>query len=239
MDQQRLGALIGSVRRRRGLRQIDVASAAGVSDSTVSLLERGHCGTLAVGTVGRIAAVLDVRVELVGYWRGGDAGRLLCWRHSRLAESLALVLRGSGWIVEPEVSFSIYGERGSIDQLALHRLRRHLLVVEIKTELVDVNEMLATFDRKLRLSRTIARERGWEVEQVSGWLIVLDTRTNRRHVAQHRALLRSRFPDDGRQLRPFLREPHESTMGLAFMPDSSGQGVGRSGSGGRSRVRRA
>jgi hypothetical protein len=43
--------------------------------------------------------------------------------------------------------------------------------------------------------------------------------------------LRSRFPEDGRRLRPFLREPHESTMGLAFMPDSSGQGVGRSGSG--------
>jgi transcriptional regulator with XRE-family HTH domain len=233
----RLGSLLRAVRRRRGLRQIDVAAAARVSDSTVSSVERGHWQTLSFETVERIAAALDVRLDVVAQWRGGDGGRLLSHAHSHLAEQVADRLAGLGWTVEPEVSFSMYGERGVIDQLAWHPGRAHLLVIELKTEFVDMNEMLGTFDRKIRLARSVAAQRGRQASAVSGWLIVLDTHTNRRHAAAHMSLLRARFPHDGRALAGFLADPCRTTNGMAFWPDSSPGGVGPAAAGGRSRIR--
>lgn len=222
MNHQQLGRLVRAVRLRRRLRQVDVASAAGVSHSTVSLVERGHCRKLSLNTVEGIAATLDIRVELVGRWRGGDADRLVNRRHSLLADSFASFMASAdGWVVEPEVSFNVYGERGVIDELAWHPATGHLLVVELKTEFVDFNELLGTLDRKIRLARTVAAGRGWTAGRVSFWVIVSGTRTNRRHAAQHAALLRSRLRLDGRQLRQFLRNPTEATSGLAFWTDSN------------------
>ena len=66
------------------------------------------------------------------------------------------------WAAEPEVSFSIYGERGIVDILAWHPTRRSLLVIELKTEFVDINELMGSVDRKRRLARTIGRDRGWD-----------------------------------------------------------------------------
>ncbi|MGA3057977.1 MAG: helix-turn-helix transcriptional regulator [Candidatus Limnocylindrales bacterium] len=222
MDDLRLGAVVRAVRMRRGLRQQDLAKLAGVAHATVSLVERGHCRTLSLETIRRIGAAIDIRVELLGRWRGGDVDRLLSQRHSALAESFASFLAShAGWVVEPEVSFAIYGERGVIDQLGWNAATGHLLVIELKTAFIDINEMLGTLDRKQRLIRSIAAERGWHPSRVSVWLIVSDTRTNRRHAVEHATLLRSRFRLDGRQLRSFLRNPFEATTGIAFWTDSN------------------
>jgi transcriptional regulator with XRE-family HTH domain len=230
MNEQRLGAVIRAVRRRRRLTQQDVATSAGVGHSTVSLVERGHSSHLSLATVERIAAALDIRVDLTPRWRGGDLDRLLNRRHSLLAESFATRLGSSpGWIVEPEVSFSIYGERGVIDQLAWHAATAHALVIELKTELVDVNEILGTLDRKRRLARQIARSRGMNPRLISVWLVVTDTSTNRRHVRDHAALLRNRLPCEGRQLRRLLGDPSAAMSGLAFWSDSNGSGTRRPG----------
>jgi transcriptional regulator with XRE-family HTH domain len=222
MDDQRIGAVVRAVRLRRGLRQVDLAKAAGVSRATVSLVERGHIASLSLDTTRRVSATVDIRIDLVGRWRGGDLDRLLSRRHSLLAESFAARVSGMpGWTVEPEVSFSIYGERGVIDQLAWHAAAAHLLLVEFKTELVDVNELLGTMDRKRRLIRQIAADRGWQPRLLSIWLIVADTSTNRRHAREHATLLRSRFPHDGRQLRGLLRDPVSALSGLAFCSDAN------------------
>lgn len=220
MDARRLGSLVRAVRTRKGLRQQDVAADAGVSRATVSRLEAGNVGMLSLNTVERIASVVDVRTELLGRWRGGDGDRLLNWRHSLLGDAFsAAVGAHRGWLVRPEVSFSIYGERGVIDQLCWHQANSHLLVVEIKTEFVDINELLGTLDRKLRLARRVAAEQGWWPKLVSGWLIVADTRTNRRHAARHSSLLRSKLPLDGRSLSSFLDNPVAPTAGIAFWAD--------------------
>jgi hypothetical protein len=42
----------------------------------VSLIERGHLDTLSLRTMRRVAAVLDVRLDLVARWRGGELDRL-------------------------------------------------------------------------------------------------------------------------------------------------------------------
>ena len=51
------------------------------------------------------------------------------------------------------MSFSIFGERGVIDVAAWNAEHRALLVIELKTDIVDVNELVGTFDRKVRLGR--------------------------------------------------------------------------------------
>jgi len=220
MDARRLGSLVRAVRIRKGLRQLDVAGSAGVSRATVSRLESGNIGRLSLDTIERIASVVEVRTEIFGRWHGGDGDRLLNWRHSLLADSFSAAVRAhDGWLFEPEVPFSIYGERGVIDQMGWHELYSHLLVVELKTEFVDINEMLGTLNRKLRLAPRVAAEKGWRPKLVSVWLIVSDTRTNRRHAARHSSLLRSRFSLDGRSLSAFLDNPVAATFGMAFWTD--------------------
>jgi transcriptional regulator with XRE-family HTH domain len=106
------------LRIRRGWRQIDVADRAGVSQSQVSRIERGHLATVTIETLRRVAAVLDLRIDVVGRWRGGDLDRLLAAGHSALHEAVATRLRGlAGWAFASEVSFSIDGERGSSTSL--------------------------------------------------------------------------------------------------------------------------
>ena len=226
MDDRQFGSLVRAVRLRRNLRQADLAAAAGVSGSAVSRVECGDLAGVSLAALRRIAAPLSIHVSLDGWWRGGDGARLLNRRHSLLAESFTRYAAAfPGWELQAEVSFAIYGERGSIDQLGWHEARHHLLVVELKTEFVDVNEMLGTLDRKVRLARRIATERGLAAEMISMWLVVADSRTNRRAAAEHRQLLAGRFELDGRSLAAFLRRPSAATTGLAFWTDARHPGA--------------
>jgi hypothetical protein len=85
-------------------------------------------------------------------------------RHARLHELVARHLAAlPGWSFVPEVSFAIYGDRGVIDILCFHAGRQALLVIELKTDIVDVNELVGTLDRKARLASQIARDRAWPV----------------------------------------------------------------------------
>jgi transcriptional regulator with XRE-family HTH domain len=230
MDGIRFGAVVRRLRIRRRLRQLDLASVAGVSRATISRVERGHVDSMSVRALERIGAALDIRLELVPRWRGGDLDRALNSRHAALHEAVAQTFsRLSGWAVRPEVSFAIGGERGTIDVLAWHASRRMILVVELKTEIVDVNELVGTLDRKTRLARRIAADAGWPVDGqvfVSAWVVVAESRTNRRRVQSHVALLRAAYPSDGRAFRGWLARPDRAVRGLAFWPDSLPRNVG-------------
>ncbi len=203
-----------------------MAARAGVSQSFISLVERGHLDRVSLETLRAVARVLDIRLDLYARWRGGSLERLLSARHSRLAESVAADFAPrDGWRIAPEVSFSIYGERGAIDILAFHVPSRSLLVIELKTEIVDINEMLGTLDRKHRLAAAIARERDWNPVSTSRWLIVSRDRTNLRHIAAHRAVLRAAFPTDGRAMGQWLRAPHGPVSAMSTWPDTTPGGT--------------
>ena len=218
VDDQRFGTAVRTVRQRRGWRQADLAAKAGTSQATISRIERGHPGSQSLDTLRRVGAALDMRVELVGRWRGGDLDRLLNARHSRLHEVVAeeFARRVPAWRLAPEVSFSIYGERGVIDLLAWNLAHRALLVIELKTDIADVNELIGTFDRKVRLAWRVAEERGWDPVAVSGWVIVAPGRTNRERIAAHGAMLRAAFPMDGRGIGSWLRRPVGSVSALSM-----------------------
>jgi transcriptional regulator with XRE-family HTH domain len=232
VDDQRLGTTVRSVRIRRGLRQDDLSDLTHVSRAQIGRIEHGHLDSISIGTLRRVCGALEIRVDLVPRWRGGDLDRMLSSRHALLAESVVQALRRDSpdWQIVPEVSFSIWGERGVIDLLAWHPGRRALLVIELKTELVDVGETLGTMDRKQRLASQVAAGRGWEAATVSAWIILAAGRTNERRLAAFRTTLRAAYPADARRILAWLRDPIGAVAGLSIWHESSPRS-GRTGSG--------
>jgi len=174
----------------------------------------------------RIVEALGGRLALQIQWQGGDLERVINVRHSALHESLARsFLALPDWVLAPEVSFSIRGERGVIDIFAWHAATRTLLVIELKTEIVDVNDLMGKVDRKRQLAVEIGRERGWHALTVAVWVIVADSKTNRRRVTAHGTTLRAAFPADGRSVAGRLREPRQPIARLSFWPDARDTGT--------------
>ena len=238
MDDIGFGRLIRLARIRRHWRQEDLARRAGVSRTSVSRIERGHFGEVALDVIRRVATALEIRVELNARARAIDVDRVLNVRHSSLAAFLVDWFGAfDGWTVRPEVSFSEFGERGVIDLLCWHAASRSLLVVEIKTELLEFNDLLGVLDRKERLAPVVARRLGWEPVAVSTCLLVADSTTNRRRAADHGALLGAALPDDGRALVRWLKRPGPPPVrALRFVPDVR-PGHARSGFAAPTRVR--
>jgi len=227
MDDATIGRAIRAVRVRRRLRQIELADVAGVSQSTISRIELGRLERVPLGTLRRVGTQLGMRVSLVARWEGADLDRLLAGRHSAMHEEVSRLFASlPDWTPVPEVTFAFFAERGVIDILAWHAPTRSLLVIELKTELVDVQETVGTLDRKVRLATRVAAERGWVPASVSSWLLIADSSTNRRRVGAHRSMLRSRFPVDGRSIQGWLHEPHGAVHALSFL-SSHGAGATR------------
>ena len=239
MDDVRLGSLFRAIRIRKGWRQADLAVRARVSRGFISLVERGQSATVSVQALRRVAGALEVSLDVVPRWRGGDAARIVNAGHAALHETIAQHLDAvGGWEHSPEVSFSIFGERGVIDILAFHRTSASLLVIELKTELVDVEDLLVTMDRRLRLARAIAAERGWAGGVTSGWVVIAESDMNRRLLRHHAATLRAAFPGDGRGVRAWLRHPAGRVLALSIWANANrGDTNGRMAP--RKRVRRS
>lgn len=220
------------------MRQSDLAARSGISASLVSLIERGHLDRISLRVLRRVGAALDIRVDLFARWRGGELDRLINAGHSALHESVARSFASlPDWDVTPEVSFAIYGERGVIDLVAWHARSRSLIIIELKTDLVDVQEAIGTLDRKRRLATRICQERGWpEPATVSSWLILADSSANRRRLARHASVLRLALPTDGRTMRAWLRNPGSAVAALSFLAYSTPRGA-MSGPPARQRVR--
>ena len=200
-----------------------------MSASIVSLIERGHLRSVSVPTFRRVATVLEIRAEIHLTLPHGDLDRLLTAGHAALHEALARYLASlPGWIQAPEVSFAVYGERGVIDILAFHEPTSSLLVIELKTELVSVEDLLTTMDVRMRHAMAIARSRGWHARTVSAWVVFAESRTTRRRVHSHQTTLRNAFPADGRAMRSWLVHPTEAVRAMSFWTDSSVATVRRS-----------
>ena len=221
VEDLRIGATIRAARLKRRWRQVDVAARAGVSQIVVSRIERGQLPDMTLRVLRQVAAALEIRLELQPRGRGAELDRLLSERHSALHESVAKALAGDfpEWLMASEVSFSIWGERGVIDLLLWHPGRRALLIIEFKTELVDLGDLLSTMDRRRRLAAEIVKSRGWYPKTVSTWVVLAASRTNARRVAEHRTVLRTAFPASGRQVRRWLCDPSGPVAALSMWTD--------------------
>ena len=237
MDFIRLGSVFRAIRIRKGWRQVDVALAAKVSQAMISRIERGSVRGVSLKALLQVAEALEIRIGVLPRWRGGDLDRMLSGGHAALHQRIVRMFAGTPWLLAPETTFAVYGERGVIDILAFHPPTGALLIIELKTDLVDVQQLMTAVDRYRRLAPRVARERGWHVRSVGVWAALRDTRTNRRRVAEHADVLRIAFPADGRSVRRWLRSPDGPMSALSFIPDSA-QRPGAAASSGVRRVRR-
>ncbi len=239
MDAVRLGQAIRALRRRRGWTQQRLGEASGTSQGAVSRCERGDAHTLTCRTIVKIAEALGARATVSIHWHGEELDRLLDAAHAGLVEVVVRLLRTSGWTVVPEATFSVYGERGSIDVLAFHPATGALLVIEVKSAVPDMQGMLSTLDRKVRLAPGLAKERGWVVRTVSRLLVLPDDRTARRRVADHQATIDQLMPLRTAGVRRWLANPASAMGGVLFLPSSTRTTTGTGGQppDGRSRGR--
>src|SRR4029077_6153733 len=122
----------------------------------------------------RVAAALGARIDVRLLWQGEALDRLLDSGHADLVELMLELLTAKDWLVATEVSFNVRGERGSIDILAFHPATGSLLMIEVKSVVPDMQAMLIGIDRKARVARDIARERGWQVTSVTRLLVLPD-----------------------------------------------------------------
>lgn len=137
-------------------------------------------------------------------------------------------------MVRAEVSFNRFGDRGRIDLMSYHPAYRALVVVEVKTDLVDVQELLGTMDVRVRVSRSVAERFGWEVRSVVPAIVFAEDRTIRNRLIDLDSLF-SAYAIRGRAAMSWLRLPDGRPSGLLWFTSA---GETEASPFGRLRVRR-
>lgn len=202
--------------------QADVARRAGVDRWVISRLELGHAGSYRLDTLEAVASVLGARTDVRLLWNGPELDRLMDEGHAALGSHVKRRLERWGWTVRVEVSYSRYGERGRIDLLAFHPASSVLLVIELKTELVDVQGLLGSLDAKARLARGIAGRFGWNARRVVPAIVFAEDRTTRNRLARVAALF-DRYALRGRAATAWLARPNAPASGLLWITAVDGR----------------
>jgi transcriptional regulator with XRE-family HTH domain len=194
------------LRVRRRWRQLDLARRARVSRSTVMRIEAGLLDGVTLGALRATADALGAFLLVDLRWSGAELDRLLDAHHAALQEWLAALLRRCGWEVRVEVSFNHFGDRGRYDLLAFHPATGTVLVVEVKTAIADIQELLGRLDVKVRTAVKVARGLGWGPRRVVPMLLVAESSSARQRLAAHASLF-ARFDVRGREALRWIRTP--------------------------------
>jgi transcriptional regulator with XRE-family HTH domain len=190
----RLGVALRDSRRHAGLRQLDVALAAGISQSRVGELERGLGSGASLETWAVAAAALGE--QLVAFLeRAPGATPPRDIEHLRRQASIMELAARAGWQPLPELALDPGAVRSRSVDVALVRLeRREAILVEVWDWFDDVGASLRSLDSKRdALALRLANEHGgdWTVRSV---FVVRRTRRNERLLAELRPLFAARFP---------------------------------------------
>lgn len=204
MERRTVARSLRAVRRRKGWSQRRLASQLEISQSELSRRERGSLENCSVAEVERWGVALGAHISLEVHIDGERP--LTDAHHARLQNWLAAMLRQHGWSVLVEHSFNHYGERGRIDVLAYHPIDRVLLIVEVKTRIDDVGDVLGRLDVKRRVAPILAPEHQWQPSAVVPMLLILEQRTNRRRVANHGSVFAG-YPMRAQAATAWLRRP--------------------------------
>jgi transcriptional regulator with XRE-family HTH domain len=224
VDRVKIGSTSHAIRLELHLRQADVALRAGVSQQAVSSIERGLLGPRSVDALDRVAEALQADLSVTVRWRGPKLARLLDRRHAHLQNQVVAALGASGWTAIPEEPFNHCGDRGSVDILAWRPDARALLIVEIKTEIVDLQDLLRTLEMKARVVPSLVpRSHGWRPAHVAVVVVLPSTNTHRRAVATYAALLGASLPARTREVRAWLEQPRGALHGIWFFPCTPGE----------------
>lgn len=234
-----MGERFRVLRRRLGLRQVDLAAMTGLSRQMISRLERGECDRMLFATADTVAKALGGRLMVYLSWQGEQLDRLVDAAHAELQNAVVNLLTAAAWLCAVEVSFNHYGDRGRYDILAYHAATGILLVIEVKTALGDVQATLGQLDVKRRLASAVARDRGWDPRHVVTMLVIADERQQHRIIARHSALFAG-LALRGHSARAWLKHPHALESGLLiYLPLADARTVNVRWSQRGTRVRRS
>ena len=171
---------------------------------------------------------VEAGIEWEIRWRGGAVDRLLDERHAELVGAISELLAHDGWEVVPELTYNVFGERGSIDLVAWHAATSTLLIVEVKTELTSIEATVRKHDEKVRLGPEVVEERlGWRPEFVARLLVLPETRTARRQVERAERVLGRAYPTRGWAMRRWLRAPIGRGDGILLLSSTTARGRSR------------
>jgi hypothetical protein len=235
MQDAQIGLILRQLRRRAALRQVDAGRR--TSRATVSRAEGGQLDSLTVASLRDVCAAVGATLELSVKWRGPRLERLVDARHAELCMRVVEILRRHGWEAHVEVTFSRFGERGSIDVLGLHRSSRSAVVVEVKTMIVSLEELLRTHDAKVRLAPAVVHERwGWRPIRVGRLLVVDSSTANRNRVSGSARLVQQVLSGRAADARRWLADPTIVELAAVWFM-RPGRGASRGSPVGSQRVR--
>ena len=219
-DDERVAAVARLLRRKTGLRQVDLVRP-GRSRHFIRQLEAGRAGGLRVDDVRSYFRELGAHAKLIINWQGAALDRLLDERHAAIVEQTVAVVRGYGWpTIMSEATFSEYGERGSVDVLAADERRSAVFVGEAKRDWGSIEATNRSLDAKARLAPKICFDRlGWRPLAVAKVLVFPEDSTARRVARRFESTLAATYPSRAREIRAWLRKPDGNLAGLWFLSD--------------------
>lgn len=210
-------------RRRIRKTQGQLAAAAGISRGYVAAVERARANPT-LDVVARISAALGLEAALVmvePILVDGPHQRDLV--HARCSGYVERRLRGATWLTEREVEVVAGRSHGWIDLIAFDRATETLLVIEIKTSLVDlglVERQLGWYERS---AGNAARRIGWTPRRIVSWLLVLATEEVEIAIRRNRDVLERAFPTRAPAMEAWLTGDQRGLIarGLAMIDPAS------------------
>jgi transcriptional regulator with XRE-family HTH domain len=203
---QRFGASVQAVRVALGLSQRSLATRIGRSQVYVSLVERGRVAGLSITDAESICRALGATLVL-----GIDAPVLIAGprqrdaAHARCVAYVTRRLTRDGWIVRREVQIGSPTRPGWIDLLAFHPESRVLMVIEVKTELIDLGGLERQLGWYSREARRAGKALGWDPVALVTAALVLATSVNDERIRENAAGIQQAFPRRWRELMRTVR----------------------------------
>ena len=222
---ERFGASIRAVRVALGLSQRALGERIGRSQVYVSLVERGRVPGFSIMEADSICKALGATLVL-----GIEAPLLLAGSRQRdaaHARCVAFVMRRlarEGWSVQREVQIGTLSRPGWIDLLAFNPALRVLLVIEIKTELVDLGGLERQLGWYSREARQAAKRLGWSAAEVVPLVLLLTTTRNDVRLRENAAGIGQAFPRRWRDVIAVVRgrvHPAGTGCGIAMIDPRS------------------
>jgi hypothetical protein len=192
--------------------------APGRSIHFVRALEAGQAGHLSIDAVRAHFAQLGASVRITTWWNGAQLDRLIDSRHAAVVEALVSILRAYDFATSTEVTYSEWGERGSIDVFGYNKIHNAAVIGEAKSEWGSIEETLRALSVKTRLAPAICRRTvGATPAAIATLLVFPEDSTSRRVARQVAETLDSALPAAGRQIRTWLRQPSGPLKGIWFL----------------------
>lgn len=194
------GMAIRSLRQALDLSQAELGERIGRSQAFISSVEAGE-PALRIDTAAELCDALGATLVF------GLESRLLSWparqrdaAHAQCSGHIVRRLVAAGWLVRTEVQIGTPERPGWIDVLAFHPTAEILLVIEVKTELLDVGEVARQLGWYEREGVAAARQFGWRPQRIVGALLLLATADVDRRLSENRLVLGEVFPGRATEL---------------------------------------